>query len=214
MIGKFKIFRTTNGIRELLISKENSIIPSTFTKYKTNHIKPNNISMMLYENLGYDLMQWQVLLNQIGNIDDEKRLKINQLVNSYSDEIIINKTIKEELDTKVNSKNTIDKRISQLTNGIELDKSLVEFINISIAKFQTEITTLTAINTENTTRKIQINSSISNVTNEITNTENNINTQTSQLTTKQAELRAEQALFENIKGDYETHLNRIFLFRC
>ena len=209
MIGKFKIFRTTNGIRELLISKENSIIPSTFTKYKTNHIKPNNISMMLYENLGYDLMQWQVLLNQIGNIDDEKRLKINQLVNSYSDEININKTIKEELVAKVNSKNTIDKRISQLTNGIELDKSLVEFINISIAKFQTEITTLTAINTENTTRKIQINSSITTVTNEITNTENNINTQTSQLTTKQAELRAEQALFENIKGDYETHLNRI-----
>ena len=59
MIGKFKIFRTTNGIRELLISKDNSIIPSTFTKYKTNHIKPNNISMMLYENLGYDVMQWR-----------------------------------------------------------------------------------------------------------------------------------------------------------
>lgn len=209
MIGKFKIFRTTNGIRELIISKENSIIPSTFTKYRTNHIKPTNISIMLYENMGYDLMQWQILLNQIGNIDDDKRLKISQLVSSYSTAITNNKNIKEELTTKVNSKNTINRRISQLTNGIELDKSLVEFININIAKFQTEITTLTAINTENTTRKIQINSSISNVTNEITNTERNINTQTSQLTTKQAELRAEQALFENIKGVYETHLNRI-----
>ena len=209
MIGKFKIFRTTNGIRELLISKENSIIPSTFTKYRTNHIKPTNISIMLYENMGYDLMQWQVLLNQINGVDDTKRQKINDMVSSYSTTITNNKNIKEELTTKVNSKNTINRRISQLTNGIELDKELVEFINISIAKFQTEITTLTAINTENATKKIQINTSITNVTNEITDTESNINSQTAQLATKQAELRTELALFENIKGEYETHLNRI-----
>ena len=211
MIGKFKIYRTTNGTRELLISKENSIIPSTFTKYKTNHIKPNKISIMLYENLGYDLMQWQVLLNQINSVadDNDKRNKINELVNSYGQSIINNKTIKEELTTKTDSKGTIDTRIAQLTQGIELDKELVEFITISIAKFQTEITTLTTINTENTKRKIEINTSINNVTNEIANTESNINSQTTQLTQKQSELSVETTLLQTKKGEYDTEFQRI-----
>lgn len=209
MIGKFKIYRTTNGTRELLISKENSIIPSTFTKYKTNHIKPNKISIMLYENLGYDLMQWQVLLNQINSVADDKRNKINEMVSSYGQSIINNKTIKEELTTKTDSKGTIDTRIAQLTQGIELDKELVEFITISIAKFQTEITTLTTINTENTKRKIEINTSITNVTNEIANTESNINSQTTQLTQKQSELSVETTLLQTKKGEYDTEFQRI-----